>query len=195
MQKANVWWWILIVSKLNLIHIFFRYKTWSNLIAKFHARGLMPRVEWAKSSETLDSALDRYEEKVREELLNLVEKEMEIDAYHLSWAIRQYGRGFVRHHKDNPNIWNVDSQSFSGWKNQKWVGLVRVGGWEGWEDTPSPPLHAIIPKFDVLNLIFVPYFFCLYFSLPKNFKSFFLHNCHSQIFVNDKVHVRLSAIR
>ena len=80
-------------------------------------------------------------------------------------------------------------------KNQKWEGLVRVGGWEGWEDTPSPPLHAIIPKFDVLNLIFVPYFFCLYFSLPKNFKSFFLHNCHSQIFVNDKVHVRLSAIR
>ena len=58
-------------------------------------------------------------------------------------------------------------------KNQKWEGLVRVGGWEGWEDTPSPPLHAIIPKFDVLNLIFVPYFFCLYFSLPKNFKSFF----------------------
>lgn len=146
MQKANVWWWILIVSKLNLIHIFFRYKTWSNLIAKFHARGLMPRVEWAKSGETLDSALDRYEEKVREELLNLVEKEMEIDAYHLSWAIRQYGRGFVRHHKDNPNIWNVDSQSFSGWKKPKMGGVGEGWGVGGLGRLALPPSMPLYPN-------------------------------------------------
>ena len=74
----------------------------------------MSHVEWAKESETLDAALERYEEKVRGELLALVGKEMEIDRYHLSWAIRQYGRGFVRHHKDSPSMWNTDNESFSG---------------------------------------------------------------------------------
>ena len=74
----------------------------------------MSRVEWSKASETLDTALERYEEKVRGELLALVAKEMEIDTYYLSWAIRQYGRGFVRHHKENPSMWNTDSGPFSG---------------------------------------------------------------------------------
>ena len=74
----------------------------------------MSRVQWSKASETLDNALERFEEKVRGELLALVEKEMQVDSYQLSWAIRQYGRGFVRHHKDTPSLWNTDSESFSG---------------------------------------------------------------------------------
>ena len=74
----------------------------------------MRQVEWAKESESLDAALERYEEKVRGDLLDLVEKELEVDRYQLSWVIRQYGRGLVRHHKDNPAMWNTDSESFRG---------------------------------------------------------------------------------
>ena len=74
----------------------------------------MARVEWAKKSESLDTALERYEDKVRGDLMTLIEKEIEIDTYQLSYAIRQYGRRIVRHHKDNPSEWNTDPETFSG---------------------------------------------------------------------------------
>ena len=64
----------------------------------------MTKIEWSKSSEVLELALERYEEKVRSELLSLIAKEMEVDTYHLSFAIKQYAKGFLRHHKENPKM-------------------------------------------------------------------------------------------
>ena len=73
----------------------------------------MTKIEWSKSNEVLELALERYEEKVRSELLSLIAKEMEVDTYHLSFAIKQYAKGFLRHHKENPKMWNPDMVSFT----------------------------------------------------------------------------------
>ena len=80
-------------------------------MAKFAARGLLPRVCWRKGEEEEAVALDRFVEDLRAALPTLVKREMEEDEKYLGYVARTYAKRYIRHNVAKPHLWNPDHKN------------------------------------------------------------------------------------
>ena len=89
----------------------FRYRTWGGLLAKFAARGLLPKVSWYKGDEEEAVALDRFVADLWTALPQLVKNEMEEDEKYLGYVARTYAKRYIRHNGAKPHMWNPNHKN------------------------------------------------------------------------------------